>query len=366
MDDLFHDDSPQSIEPSRQSLKSFWGLVACVAIAAFFATALAYWMREMVDYHVDRILNNPWRSKHSPISSVVFDSCLVPSLVAVAVTPLLYWRGGLAQRFTLSLMIAIAAMNLNSHQGSYYFGSKVNWNLMAIMVLLWGSLPILFLYTPMSTRPLRFFATACILGTAFCVGMSYLEFAPFNHRILCWEATYGAALGYALIQRNWGRIATLEDSANANQIERTSSRTLLELMSVSAMACVATSFWSVSLNNDMVASLAIAALFGPLPISFALYYFKHSYNGWSRVVICLMMVLTLAVLFSLGGLLRPTLQFYWNSMPIREFAIVSLVSGLGASVILTSFIVLVDGLLRVFRWRVVDSRQLPTLENKLD
>ena len=64
--------------------------------------------------------------------------------------------------------------------------------------------------------------------------------------MLYWESFYSSAFIYALIRRNWGRVAILESATTADQIERTSSRTLLELMGVCGLGCAAASYWSDS------------------------------------------------------------------------------------------------------------------------
>jgi hypothetical protein len=86
--------------------------------------------------------------------------------------------------------------------------------------------------------------------------------APRNINLLYWEALYGASFCYALLRRNWGRVSILEAGTKLEQIERTSSRTLLELMAVCGLACAASMYWSTSLYSGVVVQLAQAMVLG--------------------------------------------------------------------------------------------------------
>lgn len=105
----------------------------------------------------------------------------VPSAVIASVVPILYWRGGLLQRFGLSLVIAICVMNV-ALSDSYYSFVESRWDRtgrILQVIACWVSLPMLFTYSPIRTIKLRLrepgFAGCCIWhssphGSAFAVG----------------------------------------------------------------------------------------------------------------------------------------------------------------------------------------------------
>jgi len=123
-------------------------------------------------------------------------------------------------------------------------------------------MPAIFIWTPIKTRNLRMIVASCLLVLTLCLSILHMFEAPKNINYLYWESLYGAAFCYALLRRNWGRVAILESATRAEQIERTSTRTLLELMAVCGLACAASMYWSTSLNLGVFIQLGQAAVFG--------------------------------------------------------------------------------------------------------
>jgi hypothetical protein len=78
-----------------------------------------------------------------------------------------------------------------------------------------------------------------VLTMAVCISILVLIDAPQASRLISWQALYLAGFSWALFRRNWGSTVVLEGGTTTAEIERTSSRTLMELMIVSAIAIVA-------------------------------------------------------------------------------------------------------------------------------
>ena len=165
------------------------------------------------------------------------------------------------QRFGISVVIAVTVMNLTTgHLGAS--GVKVPIRQVIAILLCWMVMPAIFLWTPIKTRILRMIVASCLMALTLCLSILHMFEAPENINYLYWESLYGAAFGYALIRRNWGRVAILESATRGEQIERTSTRTLLELMSVCGLACAASMYWSTSLNLGTFIQLGQAVVFG--------------------------------------------------------------------------------------------------------
>jgi len=172
---------------------------------------------------------------------ISFESCFVPSAVIASVVPILYWRGGLLQRFGLSLVIAICVMNV-ALSDSYYSFVESRWDRtgrILQIIACWVSLPMLFTYSPIRTITLRLIASSVVLTIAVCISILVLIDAPQASRLVSWQALYLAGFSWALFRRNWGNTVVSEGGTTATEVERTSSRTLMELMIISAIAIVA-------------------------------------------------------------------------------------------------------------------------------
>ena len=172
---------------------------------------------------------------------ITFESVFVPSAVIASVVPILYWRGGLLQRFGISLAIAVCVMNI-AIADSYHniFKMRVSESIRVMQIVAcWISLPLLFSYSPIRTKKLRLIVSSMVLTIAVCISILVLIDAPQASRLISWQALYLAGFSWALFRRNWGNIAALERGASAAAVEKTSSRTLMELMIVSAIAIVA-------------------------------------------------------------------------------------------------------------------------------
>ena len=175
-----------------------------------------------------------------------------------ALVPILYWRGGLLQRFAISVVLAVTTMNLATEAFHSSWILKVPVRQLSAILLCWIAMPVLFLWTPINTRPLRLIVACGLMLLSLCLSILHMFSAPRNINLLYWEALYGASLCYALIRRNWGRVAILESGSELDQIERTSSRTLLEIMAVCGLACAASMYWSTWLNRGVVLQLTQA------------------------------------------------------------------------------------------------------------
>jgi hypothetical protein len=172
---------------------------------------------------------------------MTFKSVFVPAAVIASVVPILYWRGGLLQRFGISLAIATCVMNVamaDSYHNIFQMRVSVSVRILQIIAC-WVSLPLLFCYSPIRTTKLRLIVSSMVLTMAVCISILVLIDAPQASRLISWQALYLAGFSWALFRRNWGSTVVLEGGTTTAEIERTSSRTLMELMIVSAIAIVA-------------------------------------------------------------------------------------------------------------------------------
>ena len=248
-DPLSDEEPPQLESSSRESIKSFWigctGLALLAHVAIFLTQTMTQSVILWLTEKVFKLAKGPvlWQSR-SYLFGVSRES-LIPCLVVAAVVPILYWRGGLGQRFSISVILAITTMNLSASHRWHGVSSSEFQGLCAI-VGCWLMFPVLFLLTPINTPRLRLIVASCLLILTVCVSVIHMMDLRRSFELMYWESFYGAALIYALIRRNWGRVAILEAAATDEQVERTSSRTLLELMAVCGLGCAAAMYWSES------------------------------------------------------------------------------------------------------------------------
>ena len=264
LDPLAYEEELAAVSPSRESIKSFWvgssglavlAILACIVV--FSAGKLEFWLISFLG-----IPKGPryWMSCYG--IDTVIGASLIPSLVLGALVPVLYWRGGLMQRFAISVVLAVTTMNLTTEVFAGAWNMKVPIRETVTILLCWIAMPMIFLWTPINTRSLRLIVASCLMLLTLCLSILSMISAPQNISLLYWESLYGAALGYALLRRNWGRVAVLEAGTTLEQIERTSSRTLLELMTVCGLACATSMYLSTTLHVGAAIQLVQAAVLG--------------------------------------------------------------------------------------------------------
>lgn len=265
--DPFRDNLPRSTEPpTRESIKSFWigfaGLAllthVTICIELLATRYVAYWLRE--DAQKTRFRSWHWDAIMS-VDSVSAES-LLPCIVIATIVPVLYWRGGLAQRFALSGVFVLVAMNSSISLSIWDNFSFAQLRGLLAIAGCWAMFPVLFLMTPIRTRRLRLIVASCLLVLTFCVSILNMTHLRRSLELLYWEAVFGSAFVYALLRRNWGRVAMFESAAMSEQLERTSSRTLLELMAVSGLACASVMYWSESTYAGLLLYFAQASALG--------------------------------------------------------------------------------------------------------
>ena len=264
LDPLNGDEDAGPVLPSRESIKSFWVGSSGLAVLAILASIGVFTLGKL-DSRLVSLLNIPWgRNSWNACYgiNIVIGASLIPGLVLAALVPILYWRGGLLQRFAISVVLAVTTMNLTTEIFHGSWNLKVPVRQLIAILLCWIAMPVLFLRTPIKTRPLRLIVASGLMLLSLCLSILHMFSAPPNINLLYWEALYGASFCYALLRRNWGRVAILEAGTELEQIERTSSRTLLELMAVCGLACAASMYWSTSLHRGVVLQLAQAIVLG--------------------------------------------------------------------------------------------------------
>jgi hypothetical protein len=300
--DPLSDIEPAKPEESlRKSVASFWigcsGLAILSHVAIFLALRLlasTQWLVETVVF--ENVNRNYWGNYWEILRgvAVVVNDSMMPCIVIATVVPILFWRGGLGQRFAISLALAITTMNYSLFN-IWYLGLKSQ-DLQALLAILgcWAMFPILFLFTPIKTIQLRFIAATCLLILTVCVSVIHMIGLRRSYDVLSWVSLYGAAFLYALIRRNWGSIAILEAGVSADRIERTSSRTLLEMMIACSLACAVAIYLTKTELNRPIWLLGQTSLFAIVYVFVSLATIR-SVLHWERKKIWLFMLCGLLV-----------------------------------------------------------------------
>ena len=243
---------PVKKELTPTQVSSFWwgccglavlALLSSVGVGATLELCLRTFQKWIYGWGVQG--NSSISSSHfwgiSRAVVMTFKSVFVPAAVIASVVPILYWRGGLLQRFGISLAIATCVINVamaDSYHNIFQMRVSVSVRILQIIAC-WVSLPLLFCYSPIRTTKLRLIVSSMVLTMAVCISILVLIDAPQASRLISWQALYLAGFSWALFRRNWGSTVVLEGGTTTAEIERTSSRTLMELMIVSAIAIVA-------------------------------------------------------------------------------------------------------------------------------
>ena len=244
--------SPVKKELTPTQVSSFWWGCCGLAVLALLSSVgvgatLELYLRTFQKWIYGWVVqgNSSISSSHfwgiSRAVVMTFKSVFVPAAVIASVVPILYWRGGLLQRFGISLAIATCVMNVamaDSYHNIFQMRVSVSVRILQIIAC-WVSLPLLFCYSPIRTTKLRLIVSSMVLTMAVCISILVLIDAPQASRLISWQALYLAGFSWALFRRNWGSTVVLEGGTTTTEIERTSSRTLMELMIVSAIAIVA-------------------------------------------------------------------------------------------------------------------------------
>ena len=176
--------------------------------------------------------------------------------------------------------------------------------------------------------------------------------------MLYWECVFGSAFLYALIKRNWGRVAMLESDAAVDQIERTSSRTLLELMAVSGLAFASVGYWAqTSLTGKglfffQASTLGVASVLVSMSCIRRLMNWRTRYL-WFMVFSWVAMSIVFAVngfflLLNDYGLSRGVWDQFLTTTVVYPIIVISLC----ASLWLVIYLVLLGSWLRWCGWRM--------------
>ena len=146
-DPLHGDDQAGPILTSRESIKSFWVGCSGLAVLAILASigvfalgSLDSWLVSLLDIPFGQ---SRWNAYYG--ISIVIGSSLIPGLVLGALVPVLYWRGGLLQRFAISVVLAVTTMNLTTEVFHGSWNLKVPVRQLIAILLCWIAMPVLFL-----------------------------------------------------------------------------------------------------------------------------------------------------------------------------------------------------------------------------
>lgn len=287
-------------------------------------------------------------------------TALTPSLVIACIVPILYWRGHLVQRFLISVVIAITVLNI---VGNLDFFSRnqfaATWRELAMVAACWIALPVLFLWTPIKTRYLRLIVASGVMLLTLCLSVLHMYEAQPNDFFLGWMSLYAAAFSFALLRRNWGRIAMVEAATQAEDIETTSTRTLLELMVVSGLACSAASFWATRVDMSSAVLFGTAALFGLIMACVSMVLIRFTFEaGVHRVPKLLIVWVVVAFAFYANVLTVMLIDLsrygttFFQSQPLVIVSNVSLVGAIVTSLVYMLLTFVIGYWLRWCGWRI--------------
>jgi hypothetical protein len=307
------DTQRESTEPTRECVKSFW--VACAGLACL--TYLMALVAIVLSNYAMKSIETSFVGNTSPtvvprawigllLLSFYGNSsiCLLPGLALISIVPILYWRGDLFQRFAISIVMGVTMANMfgNGSYYGYHVPSISNW----ISVGMWIGLPCLFLWSPIRIRSLRLIVSGCVMVLLVCVSFIHMSNLPQGPEVIYWLTFYGASFAFALVRRNWGSVVFFERTATSRQLERTSTKTLLELMVICGFACSFVLYWTRRMDEVEWFSLGIASAHGIITILLSVVYFKIALDRCKRKV------RMLAIAWLIGGVWMSIIGFVVN------------------------------------------------------
>lgn len=176
--------------------------------------------------------------------------------------------------------------------------------------------------------------------------------------MLYWECVFGSAFLYALLKRNWGRVAMLESDATVDQIERTSSRTLLELMAVSGLAFASVGYWAQTSLTGKGLFFFQASTLGVASVLVSMSCIKRLMNWRTRYLWFLVYSwVAMSIVFAVNGFFLLLNDYglsrgVWNQFLTTTVVYPIIVISLCASLWLVIYLVLLGSWLRWCGWRM--------------
>jgi hypothetical protein len=361
--------APVKKEFTPTQVSSFWwgccglavlALLSSVGLGATLELCLRAFQKWLYSWALQG--NSPISYSHfwgiSRAVVMTFENVFVPSAVIASVVPILYWRGGLLQRFGISLAIAICVMNIviaDSYHNIFKMRVSESIRVMQI-VACWISLPLLFSYSPIRTTKLRLIVSSMVLTIAVCISILVLIDAPRASRLISWQALYLAGFSWALFRRNWGNTVVLEGGTITTEVERTSSRTLMELMIVSAIAIVAgmifTSRNFERIAADGVVHFGLGLATAALSIWVLCQFDSKGPRFWTILFVAFLLLSFLSLIVNLYENYFQQNNYYINALePLTQMLLLTLCSA-GAGFFWLLHMVLLAIWLRVCGWRI--------------
>jgi hypothetical protein len=288
LDDCPFNDEVPELEPvtSIESIRSFWIGVAGLAVIAHVAIFLELLAMNAIDKWYWKFLSSlqgqQWVFDLFSSMHYVTSKSLLPCICLATVTPILYWRGGLLQRFALSLAIVVATMNSSAFRWAWGNSDHHPIVLLISLVTCWIMFPILFLFTPIRTKNLRLIVATCLLILTVCASFITMAGLRSGNEFLHWQSFFGLAFLYAILRRNWGKVAIIESSATDEQIERTSSGTLLELMVVWGLASASYLYFSQSQDRSAILYYFLSSVLGLVCLLACISLYQRSLSAKRR------------------------------------------------------------------------------------
>lgn len=375
-EDIDREDEKLTVESprSRDSLGSFWWAVSGLAVFCILNCLAWSSINSIVWEFATGLLLSPnirfANSQKFFATRYMFEwmanGLVLPSATVMAIVPILYWRGGLLLRFTLTLAIAICVMNL-ANDGSFYrsYFSWIRWGRSLQVSACWLAIPLLFLFSPMRTQLLRLTVSAILVLMALCISILALIQAPGNDLFL-WQFAYVGGFGWALLRRNWGNLALAERDSDQESIDRTSSLTLLELMVISAAIVAGTTYFKKGIPQLYELQIALGSLLlgGFTAALSSRQIFKGLRDGGSSTKSMVLLWLLLVVILTLTTLAGSHFTiWYATALNSTEYILSALLASMVGGIFLVLQIWIVGRWLRWCGWHHLEiaNAELPSL-----
>ncbi len=355
-------------DTSPQAVRNFW--IGCAGLAilgqlvsAGLVTAVAF-LDTYFRYLTWQLLGGQTVWAFTELHALTLSCFVTPSIVLIAINPVLLWREGLVLRTAIACSIALTslAMIIGWLHSSYRI-DKLPLLIpgLATSVACWLAIPIVLCWPKFRKFPLaRCAVFAALTLLIVCVQLRLMVRFAFSTWVASWVTILVCGFAYSLAVRTWSSWATFESSGLEDKVERTSSRTLMELMVVCAVGITGSAAAASLVVTDwrwMSVSWSGIILMGGLTAitltSFSTLWLRATLNdihwpwltriGWFILLgICLGGIGWSDIMFSPRGRLSP-MQLFVNAI----------VTALTASAVVVAFNWICGIWLKYCHWRML-------------
>ncbi len=371
-DELWDESEEASAEPSFLSLRSpaavrsFWLGCAGLAIICHLSMVAAIIGVDLID---DWIANTFFKMLGGPMLWALIEPhrrivwyCICPGMILISVTAVLLWRGSLGQRSVVVFpMVVSGAATYMVWMRYFRRSSEYAEPGIALLGVIgcWLALPAIFLLPPFNRIPkLRLIAGVGLILLLACIEIASMQAFPMNRHMLGWLTLFSTGLLCALVARNMRNIVTFEANSDLYQYDKTSSKTMLELMAVCGLVFATVASWRIQVfSNELVANMLVAMVVA-LAVSVLSTWATCRWLGMSRAapIPFLLLWIGLGLLFGSLGSIEMEYRYDWGLFDYAGFGDFRLINdfatGMVSSLILFGCLSLCGWWLRFCGWKL--------------